>query len=185
MYPIYSYANESVKERLLPKLASGEYVGCFGLTEPNAGSDPAGMETKAVKANGGYVLNGSKTWITNSPIADVFVVWAKLEDKIRGFVLVRGMEGLSSPKIQGKFSLRASDTGMIVMEDVFVPEENLLNVVSLKGPFSCLSNARLVTSHPIPTFVFTNLSLLLLGTESLGVPLEPLNSVLTLQGSTS
>jgi glutaryl-CoA dehydrogenase len=142
MYPIYTYAQEGVKERLLPKLASGELVGCFGLTEPNAGSDPAGMETKAVRTDGGYVLNGTKTWITNSPIADVFVVWASLDKEIRGFVLEKGMKGLSAPKIQGKFSLRASDTGMIVMEDVFVPEEHLLNVKSLKGPFSCLSNAR-------------------------------------------
>ncbi|CAG7815559.1 unnamed protein product [Allacma fusca] len=142
MYPIYAYANDSVKARLLPKLASGDLVGCFGLTEPNAGSDPAGMTSKAVKTSGGYILNGSKTWITNSPIADVFVVWVNLDKDIRGFILEKGMKGLSAPKIQGKFSLRASDTGMIVMEDVLVPEENLLNSKGLKGPFSCLSNAR-------------------------------------------
>ncbi|KAJ3317077.1 hypothetical protein HDU76_001363 [Blyttiomyces sp. JEL0837] len=144
MYPIYAYGTEAHREKYLPKLATGEWAGAFGLTEPNHGSDPAGMETTAKKAGDAYILNGTKTWITNSPIADVFVVWAKTEDgKIRGFVLERGMKGLSTPKIEGKFSLRASATGMIVMEDVEVPAENLLpNVEGLKGPFGCLNNAR-------------------------------------------
>ena len=144
MYPIHAYATEAVKRRLLPKLASGEYVGCFGLTEPDAGSDPASMKTRARKIDGGYKLTGSKMWITNSPIADVFVVWAKDdEDKIRGFVLEKGMAGLSAPKIEGKFSLRASITGEIVMDGVEIPEENAFpEVRGLKGPFSCLNNAR-------------------------------------------
>ena len=144
MYPIYAYGTEAQREKYLPKLASGEWVGCFGLTEPDAGSDPASMKTRARKADGGYRLSGAKMWITNSPISDVFVVWAKTEDDvIRGFVLERGMEGLSAPKIEGKFSLRASITGEIVMDDVFVPEENLLpNVEGLKGPFGCLNSAR-------------------------------------------
>ena len=144
MYPIYAYGTEAQREKYLPKLASGEWVGCFGLTEPDAGSDPASMKTRARKADGGYRLSGAKMWITNSPISDVFVVWAKTEDDvIRGFVLEKGMEGLSAPKIEGKFSLRASITGEIVMDDVFVPKENLLpNVEGLKGPFGCLNSAR-------------------------------------------
>ncbi|WP_024301294.1 acyl-CoA dehydrogenase [Pseudogulbenkiania sp. MAI-1] len=144
MHPIWAYGTEAQKDKYLPKLASGEWVGCFGLTEPDAGSDPAGMKTRARKVDGGYVLKGSKMWITNSPIADVFVVWAKDdEDEIRGFLLEKGMQGLSAPKIHGKFSLRASITGEIVMDDVFVPEENLLpGVKGLKGPFGCLNKAR-------------------------------------------
>jgi len=146
MHPIYAYGTEEQKEKWLPRLAKGEIVGCFGLTEPNHGSDPGSMETVARKVNGHYVLSGSKTWITNSPIADVFVVWAKdLSDgnKIKGFVLEKGMKGLSAPKIEGKFSLRASITGMIMMDDVEVPAENLLpKVHGLKGPFGCLNNAR-------------------------------------------
>ena len=144
MHPIYAYGTEEQRQKYLPRLATGEIVGCFGLTEPDHGSDPGGMKTRAKKANGGYVLKGNKMWITNSPIADIAVVWAKTEDDvIRGFVLERGMKGFSTPKIEGKFSLRASITGEIVMEDVFVPEENLLpNVQGLKGPFGCLNNAR-------------------------------------------
>ena len=144
MFPIHAYGTEAIKRRLLPGLASGELVGCFGLTEPDAGSDPAAMTTRARKVDGGYVLKGAKMWITNSPIADVFVVWAKDDDgKIRGFVLEKGMKGLSAPKIDGKFSLRASITGEIVMDDVEVPEENAFpEVRGLKGPFSCLNNAR-------------------------------------------
>jgi glutaryl-CoA dehydrogenase len=144
MHPIHAYGTEAQRQKYLPKLAKGELVGCFGLTEPDAGSDPAGMRTRARKVEGGYVLKGSKMWITNSPIADVFVVWAKDDaGEIRGFILDKGMKGLSAPKIEGKFSLRASATGEIVMADVFVPEENLLpNVRGLKGPFGCLNNAR-------------------------------------------
>ena len=144
MHPIWAYGTEAQKDKYLPKLATGEWVGCFGLTEPDAGSDPAGMKTRARKVDGGYQLKGSKMWITNSPIADVFVVWAKDDDgEIRGFVLEKGMKGLSAPKIHGKFSLRASITGEIVMDDVFVPEENLLpGVKGLKGPFGCLNKAR-------------------------------------------
>ena len=146
MHPIHAYGSEAQREKWLPKLATGELVGCFGLTEPNAGSDPSSMETRAKKVAGGYQLHGAKMWITNSPIADVFVVWAKdMSDGeiIRGFVLEKGMRGLSAPKIEGKFSLRASVTGEIVMDDVFVPEENLLpNVKGLKGPFGCLNKAR-------------------------------------------
>ncbi len=145
MHPIYAYGNEEQRMKYLPKLASGEMVGCFGLTEPDHGSDPGGMKTMARKVDGGYILKGAKMWITNSPIADVFVVWAKSDpdNAIRGFVLEKGMEGLSAPKIEGKFSLRASITGEIVMDDVFVPEENLLpNVQGLKGPFGCLNRAR-------------------------------------------
>ncbi len=144
MYPIHAYGSEATREKYLPKLATGEWVGCFGLTEPDAGSNPAGMKTRAKKVDGGYKLSGSKMWITNSPIADVFVVWAKTEDDvIRGFVLEKGMDGLSAPKIEGKFSLRASITGEIVMDGVFVPEENLLpNVKGLAGPFGCLNRAR-------------------------------------------
>jgi glutaryl-CoA dehydrogenase len=144
MHPIHAYGTEEQRQKYLPRLATGEIVGCFGLTEPDHGSDPGGMKTRAKKTSGGYLLNGAKMWITNSPIADVAVVWAKTEDDvIRGFILERGMKGFSTPKIEGKFSLRASITGEIVMEDVPVPEENLLpNVSGLKGPFGCLNNAR-------------------------------------------
>jgi glutaryl-CoA dehydrogenase len=143
MHPIYAYGSEQQKMKYLPKLATGELVGCFGLTEPNSGSDPASMSTRAVKVDGGYQLTGSKMWITNSPIADVFIVWAKLDGVIKGFILEKGMKGLTAPKIEGKFSLRASITGEIVMDNVFVPEENLLpNVEGLKGPFGCLNKAR-------------------------------------------
>lgn len=143
MHPIYAYGTEEQRMKYLPKLATGEWVGCFGLTEPNSGSDPASMATKAVKVDGGYRVTGTKMWITNSPIADVFVVWAKLDGVIKGFVLEKGMEGLSAPKIEGKFSLRASITGEIVMDNVFVPDDNLLpNVAGLKGPFGCLNKAR-------------------------------------------
>ncbi len=146
MYPIHAYGSEAQRQKYLPKLASGEWIGCFGLTEPDAGSDPGGMKTRAEKSAGGYVLTGSKMWISNSPIADVFVVWAKSaahNNEIRGFVLEKGMKGLSAPKIGGKLSLRASITGEIVMDRVEVPEENLLpNVSGLKGPFGCLNRAR-------------------------------------------
>ncbi len=146
MYPIEAYGSEEQKQKYLPKLASGEWVGCFGLTEPDAGSDPGSMKTRAEKVPGGYRLNGAKTWISNAPIADVFVVWAKSAahgGEIRGFILEKGMAGLSAPKIGGKLSLRASITGEIVMEGVTVPGENLLpNVSGLKGPFGCLNRAR-------------------------------------------
>ncbi|PWR04519.1 acyl-CoA dehydrogenase [Meridianimarinicoccus roseus] len=146
MYPIHAYGSEEQKRRYLPKLASGDWIGCFGLTEPDAGSDPAGMKTTARRSGDGYVLNGSKTWISNSPIADVFIVWAKSEEhggKIRGFVLDKGTPGLSAPKIGGKLSLRASITGQIVMEDVAVGADALLpGVEGLKGPFGCLNRAR-------------------------------------------
>jgi glutaryl-CoA dehydrogenase len=144
MYPIHAYGTEEQRMKYLPRLASGEMVGCFGLTEPDHGSDPGGMRTRARKVDGGWRVSGAKMWITNSPIADVFVVWAKTEDDvIRGFVLEKGMAGLSAPKIEGKFSLRASITGEIVMDDVYVPEGNLLpNVSGLKGPFGCLNRAR-------------------------------------------
>ena len=142
MHPIHAFGSEEVRRKYLPKLATGEWVGCFGLTEPNFGSDPGGMATRAKKVDGGYRLSGSKTWITNSPIADVLVVWAKLDGVITGFVLERGMDGLETPKIEGKFALRASITGQIAMDDVFVPEENKLDVEGLKGPFSCLNKAR-------------------------------------------
>ena len=152
MHPINAYGSEAQREKYLPKLATGEWVGCFGLTEPNHGSDPASMLTRAKPVDGGFIMKGAKMWITNSPIADVFVVWAKMEDpdgkvggqeSIRGFILEKGMKGLSAPKIEGKMSLRASITGEIVMDDVFVPEANLLPRVSgLKGPFSCLNKAR-------------------------------------------
>lgn len=146
MYPIHAYGSEAQREKYLPKLASGEWIGCFGLTEPDAGSDPAGMKTTAKKTDGGYMLNGAKMWISNSPIADVFVVWAKSEahgGKIRGFVLEKGTKGLSAPKIGGKLSLRASITGEIVMEGVEVGEDALLpDVEGLKGPFGCLNRAR-------------------------------------------
>jgi glutaryl-CoA dehydrogenase len=143
MHPIYTYGSEEQRMKYLSKLASGEYIGCFGLTEPNSGSDPASMLTKAEAVEGGYRLNGTKMWITNSPVADVFVVWGKLDGVIRGFILDKGMEGLSAPKIEGKFSLRASITGEIVMENVFVPAENILpNAKGLSGPFGCLNKAR-------------------------------------------
>ena len=143
MHPIYTYGNEAQREKYLPKLASGEWVGCFGLTEPDHGSDPGSMITRAEKTDGGYLLNGAKMWITNSPIADLAVVWAKLDDKIRGFVVERSMSGFETPKIEGKFSLRASVTGEIVLSDCEVPEENLLpNVKGLSGPFGCLNKAR-------------------------------------------
>lgn len=144
MHPIHEFGTEEQRQKFLPKLASGEFVGCFGLTEPDAGSDPAGMTTRAKSVDGGYVLNGAKMWITNSPAADVFIVWAKDDEgDIRGFILEKGMKGLSAPKIEGKFSLRASITGEIVMEDVFIPDENKFpEIVGLKGPFSCLNKAR-------------------------------------------
>jgi len=144
MYPIHAYGDEAQRERYLPRLASGELIGCFGLTEPDHGSDPGSMVTRARSVDGGYRLSGAKMWITNSPIADVFVVWAKTDDgRIRGFILEKGMEGLSAPKIEGKHALRSSVTGEIVMHDVFVPGENLLpGVHGLKGPFGCLNNAR-------------------------------------------
>ncbi|WP_372800586.1 acyl-CoA dehydrogenase [Paracoccus seriniphilus] len=146
MFPIEAYGSEEQKQKYLPKLASGEFIGCFGLTEPDAGSDPGGMKTRARKTEGGYVLNGSKMWISNAPIADVFVVWAKSEahgGKVRGFVLEKGMKGLSAPKIGGKLSLRASITGEIVMEDVEVGEDALLpNIEGMGGPFGCLNRAR-------------------------------------------
>jgi glutaryl-CoA dehydrogenase len=144
MYPIHAYGTEMQRQKYLPQLATGERVGCFGLTEPNHGSDPGSMQTRARKIADGYVLHGSKMWITNAPIANLFVVWAKDDDgDIRGFLLEKGMKGLSAPKIEGKFSLRASVTGEIVMDDVFVPDENLLpNVKGLKGPFGCLNKAR-------------------------------------------
>ena len=144
MYPIHAFGSEEQRQKYLPKLRTGEFVGCFGLTEPDAGSDPASMRSRAKKVDGGFLLNGSKTWITNSPIADVLVVWAKDDaGDIRGYLLERGMTGLTQPKIEGKFSLRASVTGMIMMHDVFVPSENQLpGVKGLRGPFSCLNNAR-------------------------------------------
>jgi len=145
MYPIYDFGSEEQREKYLPRLAKGELIGCFGLTEPNHGSDPAHMETRARWDNEAkvWIVSGSKNWITNSPIADVFVVWAQTEEGLRGFILEKGMPGLSAPKIEGKFSLRASTTGMIFMDDVAVPEENMLpNVKGFRGPFSCLNNAR-------------------------------------------
>ena len=149
MHPINEYGSEAQRQKYLPKLATGEWVGCFGLTEPNHGSDPASMITRAKPVDGGFIMKGAKMWITNSPIADVFVVWAKLEGEgdgqsaIRGFILEKGMKGLTAPKIEGKMSLRASITGEIVMDDVFVPEANMLpNVSGLKGPFGCLNKAR-------------------------------------------
>ena len=154
MYPIFTYGNEAQRQKYLPKLASGKWIGCFGLTEPNHGSDPGSMETRATKVDGGWKLHGAKMWITNSPVADVFVVWAKAyggddggigakDGDIRGFVLEKGMKGLSAPKTEGKFSLRASITGEIVMDEVFVPDENLLpKVRGLRGPFGCLNKAR-------------------------------------------
>jgi glutaryl-CoA dehydrogenase len=144
MVPINEFGSEEQKQKYLPKLASGEWIGCFGLTEPDHGSDPGSMATRAKKVDGGYSLTGNKMWITNSPIADVFVVWGKTEDgKIRGFILEKGMDGLSAPAIHGKMGLRASITGEIVMDNVFVPEENMFpEVTGLKGPFTCLNSAR-------------------------------------------
>lgn len=146
MHPIFAYGTDAQRQKYLPKLASGEWVGCFGLTEPDHGSDPGGMVTRAKPVDGGYKISGAKNWITNSPIADVFVIWAKSEahdGKIKGFLLEKGMSGLNAPKIDGKFSLRASITGMIQMDEVFVPEDNLLpNVQGLAGPFGCLNRAR-------------------------------------------
>ena len=146
MHPIYAYGSEEQRQKYLPKLATGEWVGCFGLTEPDHGSDPGSMITRAKKVDGGYSVSGAKNWITNSPIADVMVVWAKSDEhdgKIKGFILEKGMKGLAAPKIEGKFSLRASITGMIQMDEVFVPEENLLpNISGLAGPFGCLNRAR-------------------------------------------
>ena len=143
MYPIHAYGAAALKDRLLPRLRAGEYIGCFGLTEPDAGSDPAAMRTRARKVEGGYLLSGAKSWITNAPIADVFVVWAKDDaGDIRGFIIERGAKGLATPKIEGKVSLRASITGMIMMDEVFVPDEAVLDVKGLRGPFSCLNNAR-------------------------------------------
>ena len=144
MYPIHAYGSEAQREKYLPKLASGELIGCFGLTEPDYGSDPGGMKSRARKVDGGYELSGTKMWISNSPIADVFIVWAKDEEgRVKGFILDKGMDGLSAPKIEGKLSLRTSITGEIVMNGVFVPEGNLLpNIEGLKGPMGCLNNAR-------------------------------------------
>ena len=144
MHPIHAFGSQTQRDRWLPGLARGDLIGCFGLTEPDAGSDPAAMRTRSKKENGGFRLSGQKQWITNSPIADVFIVWAKDEQEdIRGFILEKGMNGLSAPKIEGKFSLRASETGSIILDDVRVPEENLLpHVKGLKGPFGCLNNAR-------------------------------------------
>lgn len=143
MYPIYLFGSEEQKQKYLPGLASGELIGCFGLTEPDGGSDPGGMKTRARKVEGGYKISGSKQWITHSPIADVFVVWAMDDDnKICGFILDKGMDGLEAPKIEGKFSLRASPTGSIMMDEVFVTEDQKLNVNGLTGPFSCLNSAR-------------------------------------------
>jgi len=144
MVPIFEFGSEAQKQKYLPKLASGEWIGCFGLTEPNHGSDPGSMETRARQVDGGYALSGAKMWITNSPLADVFVIWAKDDaGDIRGFILEKGWKGLSAPKIQGKVGMRASTTGEVVMDNVFVPEENMLpNVRGLKGPFTCLNSAR-------------------------------------------
>ena len=143
MHPIFAFGDEAQRMKFLPKLASGEFVGCFGLTETDGGSDPGAMLTRAVSVDGGYRLSGSKMWITNSPIADIAVVWGKVDDVIRGFIVERGMDGFTTPKIDGKLSLRASITGEIVLDDVFVPAENLLpNVKGLRGPFSCLNKAR-------------------------------------------
>jgi glutaryl-CoA dehydrogenase len=144
MYPIWAFGSDAQKDKYLPKLRTGEFVGCFGLTEPDAGSDPASMRTRAKKVDGGFILNGSKTWISNAPIADVLLVWAKDDaGDIRGFIVDRGAKGLTTPKIEGKFSLRASITGMIMLDNVFIPEDAMLpKVKGLKGPFSCLNNAR-------------------------------------------
>ena len=142
MFPIETFGSEALKQKYLPRLAHGEYVGCFGLTEPDHGSDPGSMSTKAKRVDGGYLLSGAKTWITNSPIADLAIVWANLEGEITGFVVERAFGGMTTPKLEGKFSLRASITGQILLDDCFVPEENRLDVTGLKGPFSCLNKAR-------------------------------------------
>jgi len=143
MHPIHAFGSDAQKNKYLPKLATGEWIGCFGLTEPDHGSDPGGMVTYAKKTAGGFILNGAKNWITNSPIADIFIIWAKLDNEIRGFILEKGMQGITAPKIEGKMSLRASSTGMISLQDVHVPEENIFPTVKgLKGPFSCLNKAR-------------------------------------------
>jgi glutaryl-CoA dehydrogenase len=143
MHPIFTYGTEKQKMQYLPKLASGEIIGCFGLTEPDHGSDPGSMKTQAKKAAGGYILSGNKTWISNSPVADLFVVWAKLDGVVRGFILEKGLKGLSAPKIEGKFSLRTSVTGEVVLDQVFIPEENIFPEISgLSGPFGCLNKAR-------------------------------------------
>jgi len=143
MHPIHAYGSEAQRQKYLPRLATGEWVGCFGLTEPNHGSDPGSMVTHATRVDGGYLLNGAKMWITNAPIADLAVVWAKLDDTIRGFVVERGMKGFTTPRIEGKLSLRASVTGEIVLDDVLVSEDHLLpNVSGMKGPFGCLNKAR-------------------------------------------
>ena len=143
MHPIFEYGSEAQRKKYLPKLATAELLGCFGLTEPDHGSDVGGMKSRAEKADGGYVLNGNKMWISNSPIADIFIIWAKLDGVIRGFILEKGLDGLSAPKIEGKLSLRAGITGEVVMDNVFVPEENLLaGVEGMKGPFGCLNQAR-------------------------------------------
>ena len=149
MKPIFDYANYNLKQKYLPKLASGEFIGCFGLTEPDAGSNPSELKTNAIKDGNNYILNGSKTWISNSPIADVFIVWAKLDGKINGFLLDRDMNGIDTPKIEGKLSLRTSITGMIFMDNVKVPLENKLNIIGLKGPFSCLNDARMGISFGV------------------------------------
>lgn len=175
MHPIYTFGSEQQKNKYLPKLGSGELIGCFGLTEPNAGSDPSGMESKAKKVGDKYILNGTKTWITNSPIADLFVVWAKLDGKVRGFLLEKGMQGLSAPEIKGKLSLKASITGQIVMEDVQVPLDNLLPLSDgIKSPFSCLNNARLGIAWGTlgaAEFCFHNARQYTLDRQQFGVPL--------------
>src|SRR5699024_4915887 len=142
MYPIHLFGSDALRNKYLPKLASGEWVGCFGLDEPDPGLDPGSMVTHARKVDGGYVLNGAKTWITNSPIADVAIVWAKLDDKINGFVVERDFGGMTTPKLEGKFSLRASETGQIMLDDTFVPAEDRLDVEGRQGPFPCLNKAR-------------------------------------------
>ena len=149
MNPIFNYGDEKIKDKYLSKLGSGDYIGCFGLTEPDHGSDPSSMKSKAISDGNNYILNGNKTWISNSPIADVFVIWAKLDGKVRGFVLDRGMEGITTPKIDGKLSLKTSVTGMINLDEVKVPKENILNIEGMKGPFSCLNNARLGISFGV------------------------------------
>ena len=143
MHPIFTYGTEEQKKKFLPRLASGEIIGCFGLTEPDHGSDPGSMKTQAKKTTDGYILSGNKTWISNSPVADLFVVWAKLDGVVRGFILEKGLKGLSAPKIEGKFSLRTSVTGEVVLDEVFIPEENIFPEISgLSGPFGCLNKAR-------------------------------------------
>lgn len=149
MYPIETYANESIKEKWLPKLATGQAIGCFGLTEPDFGSNPSGMITNAKKINGGYLLNGAKMWITNGSLADIAVVWAKVDDKVTGFVVEKGMKGFSAPEMKGKHSLRASVTSELIFQDVEVPEENKLNIDSMRGPLSCLSQARYGISYGV------------------------------------